>query len=207
MNTTLKTLTVAALAASLGLAGCATDSGSAPTGGSSMSGMDHGSGPMTSMMPEANADYNAADTMFAQMMIPHHTQAVQMSGIVLDKQGVPAEVTALATRIKDAQGPEIKTMTGWLESWGQPTMMPTDSGHGMSGMVDAAGMAKLKAASGPDAAKLFLEQMIMHHEGAVEMAQQEIGAGKNPETVQLGRDIVTAQQAEITEMKQLLAKL
>ncbi|MFD5276318.1 DUF305 domain-containing protein [Pseudarthrobacter sp. NPDC058362] len=207
MNTALKTLTVtAALAASLGLAGCASGSGSAPTGGSSMSGMDHGSSP-ASMMPDANADHNAADAMFAQMMIPHHAQAVEMSDIVLGKQDVPAEVTALATKIKDAQGPEIEKMTGWLESWGQPTTMPTDSGHGMSGMVDADGMEQLKAAPGPEAAKLFLEQMIMHHEGAVEMAQQEIGAGKNADAVQLGRDIVAAQQAEIAEMKQLLAKL
>lgn len=208
MNTALKTLTItAALAATLGLAGCASDTGSAPTGGSSMSGMDHGSSPMTSMMPDANADHNAADAMFAQMMIPHHAQAVEMSDIVLGKQDVPAEVTALATKIKEAQDPEIEKMTGWLESWGQPTMMPTDSGHGMSGMVDADGMEKLKAAPGPEAAKLFLEQMIMHHEGAVEMAQQEIGAGKNADAVQLGRDIVTAQQAEIAEMKKLLAEL
>lgn len=205
MNATLKTLTVtAALAATLGLAGCTSGS---PTGGSSMSGMDHGSSPMASTTPDANADHNAADTMFAQMMIPHHKQAVEMSEIMLGKQDVPAEVTALATRIKDAQGPEIEKMTGWLESWGQPIMMPTDSGHGMSGMVDADGMQKLEAAAGPEAAKLFLEQMVMHHEGAVEMAQQEIGAGKNQDAVQLGRDIVTAQQAEIAEMKKLLAEL
>lgn len=205
MNTTLKTLTViAALAATLGLAGCGSGS---PTGGSSMSGMDHGSSPMASRTPDANADHNTADTMFAQMMVPHHKQAVEMSDIMLGKQDVPAGVTVLATKIKNAQGPEIEKMTGWLESWGQPVMMPTDSGHGMSGMVDVDGMRQLKAAAGSEAAKLFLEQMVMHHEGAVEMAQQEIGAGKNPEAVQLGRDIVTAQQAEIAEMKKLLAEL
>jgi uncharacterized protein (DUF305 family) len=208
MNTALKNLTVAtALAATLGLAGCASDSRSAPAGGSSMPGMEHGSSPMASMMPDTNADHNAADIMFAKMMIPHHAQAVEMSEILLGKQDVPAAVSALASRIKDAQGPEIEKMTGWLESWGQPATMPTDSGHGMSGMVDADGIEKLKSAAGPEAAKLFLEQMIKHHEGAVEMAQQEIGAGKNQEAVQLGRDIVTAQQAEIAEMKQLLGQL
>jgi uncharacterized protein (DUF305 family) len=86
-------------------------------------------------------------------------------------------------------------------------MMSDHSGHGMSGMVDEEGINKLKAATGTDAARLFLEQMIGHHEGAVEMAQQEIGAGKFPEAVQLARDIVAAQESEIAEMKQLLTTL
>src|SRR5690348_12600394 len=100
MNTTIKTLSIAAaLAASLGLAGCAANAGS----GNSMP-MDHGnSSPMSSTMPgagmspAADADHNQADIMFAQMMIPHHAQAVEMSGIILVKQDIPAEVTALAT--------------------------------------------------------------------------------------------------------------
>ena len=214
MNTSLKTLSItAALAASLGLAGCAGNAGS----GSSMP-MDHGSsGPMSStmptsmpsasMMPSAGADHNQADVMFAQMMIPHHAQAVEMSGIILEKQDMPAEVTALATKIKAAQAPEIEQMTGWLQGWNVPTMMSDHTGHGMTGMVDDAGIDKLKSATGTEAARLFLEQMIGHHEGAIDMAQQEISAGKSPEAVKLGRDIVGAQQAEITQMKQLLATL
>jgi len=205
MNTTFKTLSItAALAASLSLAGCATGSGMP---------MDHGtSSPMSGMTPGAAqassaADHNQADVMFAQMMIPHHTQAVEMSGIILAKPDVPAEVTALATQIKDAQAPEIKQMTAWLTGWNAPTMMGDDPGHGMSGMVDDAGIKQLTSATGTDAAKLFLEQMIGHHEGAIDMARQEIGAGKFPDAVKLGHDIVDAQQAEITQMKQMLAAL
>ncbi|WP_455835289.1 DUF305 domain-containing protein [Pseudarthrobacter siccitolerans] len=194
----------AALAASLGLAGCAADSGT-PGGGMHSS---HGSSsPMSSMMPDANADHNQADIMFAQMMIPHHAQAVEMSDIVLAKPDLPADVKALATRIKDAQAPEIETMTGWLKNWNVPTMAADHSGHGMSGMVDAEGLSKLKAAQGTEAARLFMEQMTGHHEGAVEMANDEIDGGKNPEAVQLARDIVTAQESEIAEMKKLLAAL
>jgi len=205
MTTKFKTLTLAAaLAASLGLAGCGTGSG---TSGSTMP-MDHGSSaPMSSMMPDANADHNQADIMFSQMMIPHHQQAVEMSDILLAKPGIPAPVASLATRIKDAQTPEIKQMTGWLEGWNVPTMMSDHSGHGMGGMVDDDGIARLKAAQGTDAARLFLEQMTGHHEGAIDMAQQEIGSGKYPQTIQLARDIVKAQEAEITEMKELLAGL
>ncbi|MFF2344846.1 DUF305 domain-containing protein [Pseudarthrobacter sp. NPDC058119] len=210
MNTTFKTLSIAAaLAASLGLAGCAANAGS----GNSMP-MDHGSaGAMSSTMPgtgstpSAGADHNQADVMFAQMMIPHHSQAVELSDIILAKADIPADVTALATKIKAAQAPEIKQMTGWLTGWNAPTMMSDHSGHGMEGMVDDDGINTLKSASGAEAARLFLQLMIGHHEGAIDMAQQEIGAGKFPDAVKLGHDIIDAQQAEITRMKQLLAAL
>ncbi|NUP58561.1 MAG: DUF305 domain-containing protein, partial [Pseudarthrobacter sp.] len=155
----------------------------------------------------AGADHNQADSMFARMMIPHHAQAVEMSGIILAKPDMPAELTAVATKIKDAQAPEIGQMTGWLEAWNVPTAMSDHSGHGMSGMVDDAGIGKLKAATGTEAERLFLEQMIGHHEGAIDMAQQEISAGKFPDALQLSHAIVEAQQAEITRMKQLLAGL
>jgi uncharacterized protein (DUF305 family) len=206
MTTKIKTLTLtAALAAALGLAGCAAESGT--SGGSTMP-MDHNSSaPMSSMMPDAGAEHNEADIVFAQMMIPHHEQAVEMSDIILAKQDIPAEVTALATQIKAAQAPEIETMTGWLESWNVPTEMSDHSGHGMGGMVDAQGITKFKAAEGTDAVRLFLEHMIGHHEGAVDMAQQEIGAGKYPDAIELARNIITSQEAEIAEMKQMLAAL
>ncbi len=204
MTTKTKTLVLAAaLTASLGLAGCAADSGS--TGGNTMP-MNHGSSaPMSSMMPDANSDHDQADIMFNQMMIPHHQQAVEMSGIMLAKQDIPAQVASLATRIRDAQTPEIKLMTGWLEGWNVPAMMNGQSGHGMGGMVDDDGIAKLKSAQGTDASRLFLQQMTGHHEGAIDMARQEISSGKHPQTIQLARDIIKAQESEIAEMKELLA--
>lgn len=207
-----KTLTIsaAAIAAAITLAGCSagTDSGGS---GTSMPGMDHGSSamPSGSATTTASAEFHDADTMFAQMMIPHHAQAVEMSDIVLNKEGIPAPVTDLATKIKAAQAPEIEKMTGWLESWGQPTEMPTGTGpgHSMSGMMGEEDMAKLEAAQGVEAAKLFLTQMIAHHEGAVEMAKTETTDGKNVDAVQLSKDIVSSQEAEIQEMKDLLATL
>ncbi|WP_426227537.1 DUF305 domain-containing protein [Pseudarthrobacter sp. DSP2-3-2b1] len=210
MNTKFRSISIAAaLAASLGLAGCTPASG--PAGGNTMPGMHHGSSsPMASMMPDANADHNQADIMFARMMIPHHAQAVEMSDIMHAKPDIPAEVTSLATRIKAAQAPEIELMTGWLKTWNQPTGMMDGSGmpgHSMGGMVDAEGISKLKAAAGTDAVRLFLTQMIGHHEGAIIMAEQEISGGKFPAAIELCRDIVTSQAAEIVEMKELLAGL
>ncbi|MCQ6269370.1 DUF305 domain-containing protein [Pseudarthrobacter sp. R1] len=211
-----KTLTIsaAAIAAAIALAGCAAGTEAGSPANSSTPGMNHGSSAMPSASapattPAASADFNDADTMFAQMMIPHHTQAVAMSEVILKKEGIPAAVTDLATRIKAAQGPEIEKMTGWLASWGQPTMMPTNmpSTHNMSGMMGEDDMAKLESAQGTEAAKMFLTQMIAHHEGAVMMAKTETTDGKNADAVQLSKDIVSAQEAEIQEMKNLLAAL
>ncbi|MDQ1595005.1 MAG: hypothetical protein QOH40_1561 [Arthrobacter pascens] len=214
MNKKLLPLSATALAAILALAGCASGSGSG-TPGTSMPGMDHGSSPASepgsapaTSAPAAAADHNAADVTFAQMMIPHHAQAVEMSDMMLKKQDIPAEITALATKIKAAQGPEIERMTGWLKSWNEPTQMPSGHiSHSMSGMMGDEDMKKLDTAQGTAAARLFLNQMIAHHEGAIMMAKTENTAGKNPDAVQLSRDIVTAQEAEIQEMQKLLAAL
>lgn len=200
------TLSAAALAAAIALAGCSAGSG---TGSNSMPGMNHGSSGMSSSPAPAASANNAADTMFAQMMIPHHVQAVAMSDIMLTKEGLPTAVTDLATKIKTAQGPEIEKMTGWLESWGQPTDIPTDmpSTHSMSGMMGDEDMTKLEAAQGTESAKLFLTQMIAHHDGAVMMARTETTEGKYAEAVALSKDIVSSQETEIQDMKDLLATL
>ncbi|KQN89593.1 DUF305 domain-containing protein [Arthrobacter sp. Leaf69] len=197
-----KTLTIsaAAMAAVIALAGCSASS----TPGSSMPGMVHSTG---SAMPgsSAAADHNGSDTMFAQAMIPHHAQAVEMSDIILKKQGVDARITALATKIKAAQAPEIDKMTGWLGDWNEPTQAP--GGHSMTGMMSGDDLTKLGAAQGTDAAMLFLSQMIAHHEGAVEMANAEVRSGKNAEAVMLAKDIAASQTGEIQDMKDLLALL
>jgi uncharacterized protein (DUF305 family) len=138
-------------------------------------------------------------------MIPHHVQAVEMSEMVLGKKDIPAAVTDLATRIKAAQAPEIETMTGWLKSWNESATM--GAGHSMDGMVGADDLKELEAAQGTEAAKLFLKQMIVHHEGAVMMAKTETSQGKNADAIKLSKDIVTAQEAEIKEMQDLLATL
>lgn len=193
------TMTSYAFATAIALAGC-----SAGTGGSNMPGMNDGATTATSSASAVGTagEHNAADTSFAQMMIPHHADAVQMSDMVLAKKDVPAPVTALAGRIKAAQGPEIEKMRGWLKDWNEPAEMSGD--HIMSGMMGDEDMKNLKAAQGLEAARLFLTQMIAHHQGAVVMAQKESAVGKNADALKLGKDIVLAQEAEIKEMKELL---
>jgi uncharacterized protein (DUF305 family) len=160
--------------------------------------------------PTAAAEaHNDADVMFAQHMIPHHQQAVEMSDMVLGKQGIDPRVTQLATQIKAAQGPEIQQMQGWLTQWGTPAMPPM-SGHdmpAMQGMMSDADMTALKDAQGVDASKLFLTQMVAHHEGAITMAQTEIKDGQYPAAIEMAKAIVTTQQQEIDTMKGILATL
>lgn len=164
--------------------------------------------------------HNMADVMFVQHMIPHHQQAIEMSDLVLAKQGIDARVTQMASQIKAAQGPEIEKMQTWQRQWGMPAMPSGDMGmpghgnmpgHGdmpmMQGMVSEADMAALRNAQGVEADKLFLTHMIAHHEGAITMAQNEIDHGGYQPTVELARSIITAQRQEIDTMKQILASL
>lgn len=162
--------------------------------------------PSTTAAAEA---HNDADVMFAQHMIPHHQQAVEMSDTLLAKQGIDPRVVELANEIKAAQGPEIQQMQGWLTQWGTPAMPPM-SGHdmpSMQGMMSGADMTALKDAQGVEATKLFLTQMIAHHEGAITMAQTEIKDGQYPAAVDMAKAIVATQQQEIETMKGILATL
>lgn len=158
---------------------------------------------------EISAEHNDADVVFAQMMIPHHEQAVQMSEVLLGKDGVPQDVRDLAERVARTQEPEIGRMQAMLAAWDAPTT-PDDAGHGGhgSGMVDEEGMDRLRdAGEGPEAAVLYLEQMTAHHEGAVDMARDQVERGANPEAVELAHEVVEAQEAEIQEMAAMLEEL
>jgi uncharacterized protein (DUF305 family) len=116
-----------------------------------------------------------------------------------------AEVKELAKQIEAAQDPEIQTMSGWLQSWGMqmPSGMPMMD-HGMPGMMSEADMTKLESLSGAAFDKAFLEMMIKHHEGAIEMARQEQSSGAHQPAKELAASIIESQSAEIAKMKQLL---
>lgn len=153
------------------------------------------------------AGHNTDDVMFAQLMIPHHQQAVQLAGLVPDRSANPA-LLQLAARIAGQQQPEINAMKAMLAQWEvDSSEMPHQGAHGMTmaGMVDEATMVRLEALKGAEFDSLWLTSMIGHHEGAIEMANVEIADGANVDMVGLARAIVAAQQAEINEMKQILA--
>lgn len=204
------TFTALTLGLTLGLAACG-NSDSPDMGGMnpSSSAAPMTPAPSASGSASTTAEFNDADVMFVQGMLPHHKQAVEMSDTLLAKTGVSAETTALARQIKGAQQPEIDTMTGWLTAWGKSADagmggMDHDMGGGMATDAD---LKQFEQAQGSDAEKMYLEMMTKHHQGAIAMAKTEISGGKNPDAVDLANSIVSSQQAEIDTMKELLAQL
>ena len=186
-------LTVIAVAAlGLLLAGC---------GGS------HDMDDMGMATPSGTSGASAADAMFAQMMIPHHEQAVEMSTLAETRASSP-EIKELAAEIKSAQQPEIDQMTAWLEEWGMPVMSGMDAmgehgGHGMSGMLTSEQMQQLADAQGAEFDRLFAEFMILHHEGAIDMAEDVVDS-KDPRVAALAQEIITTQAEEIAQMRAFL---
>lgn len=147
--------------------------------------------------------HNDQDVMFAQMMISHHQQALDMAKLA-ETRAQSAQVKALAAAIEGAQQPEIDTMSGWLQAWGKPTTSSSSSMGSMNGEMSQSDMNKLTAASGTDFDKLFLQQMTQHHDGAITMAQAELTGGQYADALGLAGSIAITQQAQVAQMQQLL---
>ena len=153
----------------------------------------------------AAEEHNDVDVAFATEMIPHHAQAVEMAAMVDGKDVDPA-VADLAAQIADAQEPEIATMSSWLEEWDEPVPDPSGSmPMDMPGMMSEDQMASLEAAQGAAFQTAWLEMMVEHHEGAIDMAQTEQAEGEDTEAVALAEEIEAGQAAELIVMEDLLA--
>ncbi|GHF21889.1 lipoprotein [Streptomyces werraensis] len=194
----------AAGAAALVLAACGgngDDTGSAGHGGHNVTASASASA--------SQGQHNAADVAFAKGMIPHHRQAVEMADLAPERAQSP-EVKKLAADIKKAQDPEIKTLSGWLTSWGEEVPAEGAMDHsmhgGMEGMMSAEEMTELENLSGKAFDTAFMEMMIKHHEGAVEMAKTEQADGAYEPAKKMAGQIITSQSAEIEQMNKLLGK-
>ncbi|GAA1090913.1 DUF305 domain-containing protein [Nocardiopsis metallicus] len=164
-------------------------------------GGDEDSVTTTPESAEQTAEFNDADVHFAQMMIPHHEQAVDMADLADTRAG--SEVRALAEEIRAAQGPEIEQMETLLDAWGAEVEHGMDHSQ-MDGMLSEEQMSQLEAAEGEEFDTLFLEFMVLHHEGAVDMARTELAEGVNPEARELAEEIIAAQEDEIEQMNEML---
>ena len=195
------------LAGALTLGGCSVESEPADPAPAATSSQGGG----TTATAAGDEAHNAADVAFLQGMIPHHAQAITMSDMFLAQDD--STITELAEQIKAAQQPEIDTMTGWLEAWGEE--VPDSDGHmGMGGMdMDDMGMMSqddmdgMDMMSGAGFDRMWLQMMIEHHEGAVEMAKEQEADGQHAGALALAADIVTTQEAEIAQMEALLEDL
>lgn len=182
----------AALGAALVLSGCSGDDG----------GDD--------ARPEPSAtEHNDADVAFAQGMIPHHAQALAMVDLTRGRP-LDREVTELTEQIQEAQAPEIETMSDWLVDWDEevPETMRdhANAGHDMEGMMSHEDMAELDAAGDGEFQDLWLEMMVEHHEGAVEMSQTQLDEGRYQPALDLADEIIDSQEQEIDRMQELVSR-
>lgn len=195
-----RTLTASlAVATLLALSACGNDDAPAPS----------------ATQTAANGDvFNDADVAFATEMIPHHAQALAMVDLTIERDLDP-EVTQLAEDIRDAQAPEIEKLTDWLTDWDEPipeTSRDHANAHGdgeldsdMPGMMSADEMEGLEAAPDSEFQDLWLEMMVEHHRGAIEMAEAEQGDGAFDPAVKLADAIASGQEDEVEVMEGLLA--
>ncbi|MEU7371513.1 DUF305 domain-containing protein [Streptomyces hygroscopicus] len=214
----------AVVAGGLLLAGCGGNDDTKDAHDGSAKGATATSGATAS---SAAGAFNDADVSFAQMMIPHHEQALEMAGLA-DDRASDARIKSLAGRIEKAQDPEIATLKSWLRDWGKPEKaspggMPgmdhgsdgaggtdgTDHGSGgaMGGMMSEKDMRKLEAAKGAAFDRAFASMMIDHHKGAITMAKDEQENGRNAKAKKLADDVIKNQSAEVTTLRTLLDRL
>lgn len=196
----------AAISSAVVLAACGADSSASHVGHDTKAGDSASASPGS----VGRSRHNAQDVAFAQGMIPHHRQAVAMAELA-PSRARSQDVKDLAARIKKAQAPEISTMSGWLEAWGEnlPTgdMHGMDhSGHDMHGMMSDAAMEKLRKLSGHAFDTAFLQMMIDHHNGALVQARTERDKGAYAAAKDLAASIIESQSAEITQMRRMLGR-
>ena len=184
-------------------------------------GDDGATGDPQAEQTAANGDvFNQTDVDFATDMIPHHAQALVMVDMTQGHDLSP-EVQTLTEEIRAAQGPEVEQMVDWLTAWDQPIpqtmrdhansedhdMGEDDTGEDseMPGMMTDEQMAELEDARGDHFETMWLTMMVEHHEGAVQMAQDEQEHGVFGPTKELAESIESTQQEEIDHMQDLLA--
>lgn len=156
--------------------------------------------PPTAAGEAQQSSHNDSDIAFAQQMIPHHEQAVEMADLALERSTDP-NVESLAEQITGSQDPEIQQMTGLLKKWGAP-VAPDKSD--MPGMMSGEEMRQLEQATGSEFDVMWLQMMIQHHQGAIELAKTELKEGSDADAKALAQRIIEAQDAEIREMVGLL---
>ena len=165
----------------------------------------------------SGAEFNEADVEFATAMIPHHAQALVMVDMTMGRK-VDPQLASLAEQIRTAQAPEIEQMADWLTDWDEPvpeTMRDHANAHGdahmedsdMPGMLSAEDLEELESLSGTEFQVEWVEAMIEHHEGAIEMAEQELVDGTFAGALDLAQHIADAQSDEIRTLERLEEKL
>lgn len=162
----------------------------------------------------ARRPYTQSDVDFMTNMIPHHSQALEMSRMA-PSHGANPEVQRLAARIINAQKDEVALMQQWLADREKPVPPASSEGHAhhaahMPGMLTPEQMRELSDARGATFDRLFLTYMIQHHKGAVHMVQTLLssqGAAQDETIFRFASDVNVDQSTEIARMERMLAQL
>jgi uncharacterized protein (DUF305 family) len=189
---------VALLAAALLLAGCGSDR---PTKTSA------DEPPAASTSAPAGRDHNATDVMFAQMMVPHHGQGIEIVKLATERATNP-ELKTLAAAIEATQRTEAQTMAGWLETWGEPPTATQDehAAHGGMPGTSAAEIAGLTRHTGAAFDTALLNMLIAHQDDAIQLARSETASGANAEAKALAERIDKSRTAQISQLLAMLKK-
>lgn len=196
----------------LGLTGCTPDESDAAQGSESVIVPGKPGEPNRTLSPEEaqrlvpETQPNDADFSYVEMMIVHHQQAIEMTDLAA-KHAEDTQVKAIASRIADAQGPEITMMNTWLsDNGGEPVDTSDEHGDhgGMPGMASADEMSDLADARGARFDRLFLQLMITHHEGALDMARDVQVKGSHIQVQEMADHVIATQAAETGKMRQML---
>ncbi|WP_169583109.1 MULTISPECIES: DUF305 domain-containing protein [Microbacterium] len=156
-------------------------------------------------------EYVEEDVLFVRDMLHHHSQAIQMTGYV-DERTSDDDIRLLAERMEVSQTDEITQLETWLQRRGEPVRDP-DASHehdadSMPGLLTDDELAQLEAAEGDEFDEMFLEFMIRHHQGALEMVAELYGSGGGQESDidAFARHVEADQSIEIARMQQMLAE-
>lgn len=155
------------------------------------------------------AGYNAADITFASTMVKHHQQGIELAKLASARSG-NQQLTTLADQIVAIQQPEMNILNVFLVQWDENPDIRTDSGgdqprdQSVPGTVDDATVTRLESLQGPEFDRLWLETMLGHHRGGVDIATQEIDNGANVDAVSVAKSIVAGLNPQMSAMRQML---
>ena len=179
---------------------------------------DGDASPAPAVQTAANGDvFNDADADFATAVVQHHALALLLVDM---SRSISPDVTAIAAEILEVESIEIQTATAWLADWDVPvpeTIRDHANAHAaergedvgipggdLPGMPDHDDLAELERLPAAEAEQGWLELMIAHHEGMVEIAEEEVDAGRFSPAVELAEVVASTQRDQIEQMRALL---
>jgi uncharacterized protein (DUF305 family) len=156
----------------------------------------------TSSVSPQVADHNHRDVIFAHAMLTNNNQAISLA-MMAPTNSTDVRLTAIASQMVTGLQTENQALTAWLAQWGDDPHVDSSMPHDRPGMADLATVNQLQSLRGPQFDQLWLDTMVVHHQGAIEIAQLETAHGSNNDAVAMAKSMIGSRQAEIDKIKQI----